>query len=46
MPMHRTPRPAPMPAAVRRLMRQYGISEPSARALAPLAFGERRQNGS
>jgi hypothetical protein len=35
-----TPRPAPIPAIVRRIMRKHGLTEPSARAVAGLAYGE------
>jgi len=35
-----TPRPAPVPAIVRRIMRKHGLSEPSARVVAMLAIGE------
>lgn len=35
-------RPAPLPALVRRIMRKHGLSEPSARAVAFLAFSEGR----
>ena len=36
-PRHK-PRPAPIPALVTRLMRKHGLSEPSARAVAGLAY--------
>ncbi len=32
------PRPAPISAPVRRIMRKHGLSEPSARAIAALAY--------
>lgn len=35
-----TPRPAPLPATVRRIMHKHGLTEPSARAVAGLAYGE------
>ena len=38
--MRHTPRPAPVPAIVRRIMREHGLSEPSARLVALLALGE------
>lgn len=38
-------RPAPLPQAVRRIMRKHGLPEPSARAIAALAYGEAAMNG-
>ena len=37
---HTFPRPAPLPAPVRRIMLKHGLSEPSARSLALLAYGD------
>lgn len=34
------PRPAPISAPVRRVMRKHGLSEPSARSLALLVYGD------
>lgn len=38
-------RPTPRTAPVRRLMHKHGLSEPSARAIAFLLYGEVRTNG-
>jgi len=37
-----TPRLEPLSASVRRIMQKHGLSEPSARAVAFLAYGESR----
>ena len=42
---HHSPRAAPLPALVRHIMRKHGLSEPSARAVAPLAYGEAALDG-
>ena len=39
-PHGRSPRPAPLPAAVRRLMARHSLPEPSARLLAQPAYGD------
>jgi hypothetical protein len=41
----RNKRPAPLPAAVRRIMRKHGLTEPNARTVAFLAHGEAAFNG-
>lgn len=38
-------RPKPPPAVVRRIMHKHGLSEPSARAVASLAYGEAALHG-
>lgn len=43
--VHPRSRPTPLPAVVGRIMHKYGLSEPSARAIASLAYGEAALHG-